>query len=184
MSDQEYADWYQEHAWNPSRYDGLGLERDLAPADWLEPLLTPRSFTVSMSAPQGYEAYARIFFPFVCSGVGSNGEWIERHVRWREKAQENGKVVHALMEEETIASPSDERGPIDQSSDRLSPEQFHAVCRSSPVTLPRRRAGFCCGTASAIWMRRFQLPYTEGAPCDAGFLPLEWAARLLRRVLR
>lgn len=127
MSDQEYADWYEEHAWNPSHHDGLCLESDLAPADWLEPLLAPRSFNVSMSAPQGYEAYARIFFPFICSGIDSNGEWFERSIRWREKAQDNGKEVHALMEQETIASPSEEWGTTDQCSDRLSPEQFQSL---------------------------------------------------------
>ena len=57
------SDWYEEHSWHPSRYDGLSLERDLAPASWLEPLLSPHSFDVSMTAPRGYEAYARIFFP-------------------------------------------------------------------------------------------------------------------------
>ena len=124
MSDQEYADWYEEHAWNPSRYHDLNLEDDLAPADWLEPLLSPRSFDVSMSAPRGYEAYARIFFPFAYSEIDSKGEWSVRNVRWSDKAQENARIVHALMEQETIASPVGGPSATDQCSDKLSSERF------------------------------------------------------------
>lgn len=127
MSDQEYADWYEQHAWDPSRYDDLTLETDLAPAGWLEPLLSTRSFDVSMTAPLGYEAYARLFFPFIHSGIGPTGAWNVGHVGWTEKAQANGKVVHALMEQETISSPSDGQGTGDQCADQLSPEQFRAL---------------------------------------------------------
>jgi hypothetical protein len=127
MSDQEYADWYEEHAWDPSRYNDLRLERDLAPAAWLEPLLSPRSFDVSMTAPRGYEAYARLFFPFLRSGLGASGEWSERRVRWTEMAEQSGKVVHALMEQETISTAPDGQGTADRCTDQLSPEQFQAL---------------------------------------------------------
>jgi hypothetical protein len=158
MSDQEYADWYEEHAWDPSRYNDLRLERDLAPAAWLEPLLSPRSFDVSMTAPRGYEAYARLFFPFLRSGLGASGEWSERRVRWTEMAEQSGKVVHALMEQETISTAPDGQGTADRCTDQLSPEQFKPCFQYSPVTPPRQRAGSCCGTASVISTRGCSTP--------------------------
>jgi hypothetical protein len=39
------------------------LQDDVAPAAWLAPRLVPESFEVRRSVPQGFEAYARIFFP-------------------------------------------------------------------------------------------------------------------------
>jgi len=131
MSDDEYEDWYDGHAWNPARYPDLTIESDLTPAAWLEPLLVPQSFEVWMSAPRGYEAYARIFFPYRRTGVDDEGEWYEEHVRWADLAIENDRTVHALMEQETISRPPTGDPKEDgQWSWNLSPSQFEAL---SPV---------------------------------------------------
>lgn len=63
MSAPEYEQWRDAHGWYPSRESKLVLESGLAPAAWLEPLLFAGSFEVRMTAPQGFEAYARIFSP-------------------------------------------------------------------------------------------------------------------------
>jgi hypothetical protein len=99
LSDEEDSDWYNEHAWDPSRYPDLTIETDLTPADWLRPLLVPRSFEVWMTAPRGYEEYARIFFPLDRSGVDDAGEWHDQHVRWTDLAHANGRIAHALRNE-------------------------------------------------------------------------------------
>jgi hypothetical protein len=123
VSDKEYSAWYEEHAWDPSRFTNLTIESDLTPAEWLEPLLVPQSFEVWMTAPQGYEAYARIFFPFNRSSLDEMGEWQEQHVRWTDLAQTNGKVAHALMEQETISrSSTGEDAHDDQCAWNLSPD--------------------------------------------------------------
>jgi hypothetical protein len=127
MSDEEYSAWYNEHAWEPSRYADLTIQSDLTPAKWLEPLLVPRSFEVWMTAPQGYEAYARMFFPFERSGLDEAGEWRELHVRWTDMARENGKEVHALMERETISRASTGEGTNDRCAWNLSPKQLEAL---------------------------------------------------------
>ena len=124
MSDQESSDWYEEHSWDSSRYDGLSLERDLAPASWLEPLLSPHSFDVSMTAPRGYEAYARIFFPFVLQDSARTASRGAHPLDGKGTAK--GKVAHALMEQETISSTSDEPGTGDQCSHQLGTDQFQS----------------------------------------------------------
>jgi len=103
MSEEEYQEWYAQEAWDPTRYPGLTVEHDLTPASWLDPLLLHESFKVEMSAPRGFESYARIFFPFHRTGIDENGEWYEEWIRWAEMADKHGKVVHPLMEQETIA---------------------------------------------------------------------------------
>jgi len=113
MTDDEYDEWYAQVAWDPNRYPGLTIEHELTPAAWIEQLLVPGSFHVEMTVPRGYEAYARIFFPFSRSAVDAEGEWHEERVTWTDMATENGKVVHALMEHETITPPTvgNEAGP-------------------------------------------------------------------------
>jgi hypothetical protein len=77
-SDPETHDWY------PSRESGLGLESEVAPAVWIQPLLVEDWFQVRMRVPRGFEAYARIFFPF------------DNHIAWTEMARRNGRAAHAL----------------------------------------------------------------------------------------
>jgi len=127
VSDEEYSDWYNEHAWSPARFADLIIETDLTPAEWLEPLLVPQSFEVWMTAPKGYEAYARIFFPFVRTGLDAGGEWHEQHIRWTDIARENGKLVHALMERETISRSPTGEDATERCAWNLSPEQLAAL---------------------------------------------------------
>jgi hypothetical protein len=127
MTDEEYERWYERHAWDPSRYPGLVIEQDLSPAAWLEPLLDSRSFTVGMTAPNGYEAYARIFFPLLRSSQTDNGAWLHEQRRWTDVATENGHSVHALMEAETISRHSNGEPTGDRPLHRLDPDQWAAL---------------------------------------------------------
>ena len=123
-SDAEYERWYEDRAWTPSGYPNLTLEQDLSPAEWLAPRLDRRSFQVGMTAPRGYEAYARMFFPFVQTGVRA-GVYRETFTRWSDRAARNGKTVHALMEAETIS----QQPPADDQDDygQLTSEQLEAL---------------------------------------------------------
>ena len=109
MSSQDYEAWYDAHAWSPSPASGLVIESDLAPAAWIEPRLRARSYEVGMTAPQGFEAYARILFPFVGEDTETDGMVTgQEHVTWTETARRNQRVAHALMEQETILAPGQE----------------------------------------------------------------------------
>jgi hypothetical protein len=129
MSAREYEQWRDEHTWDPSRGTNLVLERDLTPASWLEPLLLEGSFEVRMTSPQGYEAYARMFFPFRDgTTVDADGRAVEQYISWSELAGQNGWTAHALMEQETITwhRATDEADLRKPRSD-LSPEQLEAL---------------------------------------------------------
>jgi hypothetical protein len=124
MSSQEYQAWHDAHAWSPAPTSGLTIESDLAPAAWIEPRLRARSYKVGMSAPQGFEAYARIFFPFMAEDIESDDAVAgQEYVTWTETAQSNGRVAHALMEQETILAPGQEAAPLYE----LAGEQLDAL---------------------------------------------------------
>jgi hypothetical protein len=90
----------------PSPAGRLVLESDLAPAAWIEPRLRARSFDVSMTAPEGFGAYARIFYPFPGEDTGTGDIVTAReHITWTETARRSQRVAHALMEQETIQAP-------------------------------------------------------------------------------
>ncbi len=129
MSEREYEEWYELHSWDPSRRTQLVIERELAPAAWIEPLLAPNSFEVRMTAPQGYDAYARIFFPFVGEVILEEGKPVDNeHVTWTEMARRNGRIAHALMEQETIRRPPNGEDVVGHGSyGSLMPEQFEAL---------------------------------------------------------
>jgi hypothetical protein len=115
------------HGWDPSRETSLVIQSDLAPATWIEPLLVPRSFEVRMTVPQGFDAYARIFYPFLGESIVVNGADREEHVTWTQLAQRNGRIAHALMEQETIAVGPDGAARSETSYGSLAPEQFDAL---------------------------------------------------------
>ena len=48
---------------DPSRGTELVIQSDLTPAAWIEPLLFGDWSDVRAMVPEGFEAYARIFFP-------------------------------------------------------------------------------------------------------------------------
>jgi hypothetical protein len=98
MSPHEYDRWRDEHTWDPSRGTDLVIQEDLAAAAWIGPLLVPGSFEVQMMTPRGFEAYARIFFPFPGEGAG------REFTRWTEIARRSGRTAHALMEAKTIVA--------------------------------------------------------------------------------
>jgi hypothetical protein len=108
MSRREYEQWRDAHTWDPSRETELIIQSDLAPAAWLEPLLVPDSFEVRMTVPQGFEAYARIFFPFAGADIVHDGVVVgQEHITWTEMARRSGRIAHALMEQETIQRGSE-----------------------------------------------------------------------------
>jgi hypothetical protein len=127
MSEAEYEQWRDENTWDPSRRTNLVIETDLAPAAWIEPLLSSGSFEVRMTAPQGFEAYARVFFPFVEWTRDGSGEPVEQFIRWKDLAEQNGWTAHVLMEQESISR--NPNGEVDFRSPRsnLSSEQLEAL---------------------------------------------------------
>ncbi len=66
----------------------LTIESDLSQAAWLAPRLAAGTFEVRMSAPEVFEAYCRIFFPFVLSSPDTGRNPVTEHVTWRELAVE------------------------------------------------------------------------------------------------
>jgi hypothetical protein len=122
MSRREYRKWYEEHAWSPPAASRLVIETDLAPASWIEPRLHARSFEVGMTAPTGFEAYARLFFPFEGDPLTPDGTG-QAHVTWTETARRSQRVAHALMEQETIQEP----GRVEACLDGLTDEQLDAL---------------------------------------------------------
>ena len=70
-------------------------------------MLCPGGYKVRGLVPQGFGGYARIFFPFV-TDVVVDGQTREEHVTWKEMARRNGRVAHALMEEQNILVGRDE----------------------------------------------------------------------------
>ena len=62
-----------------------------------------------MTVPQGFEAYARILFPFIGQDIVTDRRVTDQeHVTWTEIARRSGRVPHALMERETIVTPEAE----------------------------------------------------------------------------
>jgi hypothetical protein len=124
LTGREYEAWLEAHNWYPSAESGLVVESDLAPAAWIESLLCERSFDVCMSVPQGFDAYARIMFPFTGQDVATDGAVTgQEYVTWTEIARRNGRVAHALMEQETIVAPGQEVPCLNE----LADEQFAAL---------------------------------------------------------
>jgi len=126
----EYDRWRDEHTWDPSRGTDLVIQEDLAPAAWIEPRLVPGSFEVQMTTPRGFEAYARVLFPFPGEGAG------QEFISWTETARRSGRTAHALMEAETILSGYLAGGGQRPASGRYS--RFRSSTRTRPgQTVPR-----------------------------------------------
>lgn len=129
MSRREYEEWRDIHTWDPSHQTDLVVETDLVPAAWLEPLLVPDSFEVRMTVPQGFDAYARIFFPFVGDDIVEDGKVVDQeHITWTEMARRNGRIAHPMMEQETILRDRNGEDVRRHGSyGSLMPEQFEAL---------------------------------------------------------
>lgn len=86
MSSSEYEEWRDAHTWDPSRGTRLVIEADLTPAAWIEPLLLGHWSAHLAMLPGGFEAYARLYFPF----AGEDGP------------QHPNRIADALTEPESI----------------------------------------------------------------------------------
>jgi hypothetical protein len=129
MSRREYEQWRDASTWNPARdAAGLQIQDDLSQASWIEPLLAAGSFEVRMLTPQGFEEYARIFFPFSVVDAEAHGQdGDEPEMTWAEMAARNGKVRHALMEAETIAGDTAGEPWSSACTDRFGRKQLDAL---------------------------------------------------------
>lgn len=91
------------------KFPGTELVDDFAEADWLTPLLSHRGGDVRSWVPEIFEAYARVFYPIVRSGVFDGDEIVARNpptLRWSEVAEQNGWRVHPEMAPEAIVRPA------------------------------------------------------------------------------
>lgn len=81
-----------------------------------------------MMVPDCFEAYARIFFPFVGDYIYSGGQVVDNErITWAEMARRNGHVAHALMEAETICATQSGDGQPRTLYSTLSNEQEGAL---------------------------------------------------------
>jgi hypothetical protein len=127
MSRREYEEWRDANTWDPARETELVVQNDLAPARWIEPRLVPDSFEVRMTVPQGFDAYARIFFPFTGADIEVDGEARQEHLTWGQIAQRNGRIVHAVMESEAIGQRPDTDAEPDCCCGEMGDEQLGAL---------------------------------------------------------
>jgi len=122
---KDYARWYEESTVDLARLPQLELMREVSEAAWIEPLLASGSSEVRAIVPMGFEAYARIFFPFVGEDVVVDGQAVgTEHVRWSEVARLNGRITHAEMEQETIAHRDDGQSEYNSSYASLPTEDI------------------------------------------------------------
>jgi len=90
---------YARHMRHPPwQFPGLTLVSAGAPAQWILDNVTERTYTVQMTIPEGFEAYARIFYPFESPRMS-----------WSEVARRNSRRPHAEMELETITQPRSDK---------------------------------------------------------------------------
>jgi hypothetical protein len=129
MSRTEYDEWLDAHSWHPSRDSALTIQTDLTPAEWLGPRLDAGTFDVNMMVPRGFEAYARIFFPFVQQSSDVDGHFVGHYATWSQMARRNGRVAHALMERETISSSASGEAETDNIAASFGPDQFQELWR-------------------------------------------------------
>ena len=127
LSEDEYERWRGADTWDPARDGEVTVQTELAPAAWIEPRLLPGTFEVQMTVPRRYEAYARIFYPFVGDEVEADGKVHHPLLTWSEMASRHGRVAHALMEKETISRDRTGRVRSDDTYGALSPEQLEAL---------------------------------------------------------
>jgi hypothetical protein len=127
MSRREFAEWRDAHTWDPARDSELVVQSDLAPAAWIKPLLAQDTAEVRAMVPQGFDAYVRIFFPFVGHDIVVDGLPGQEQITWTEMARRHGRVAHALMEPETVLSGPGGEAEVETCSGSLSAEQFGAL---------------------------------------------------------
>lgn len=119
MSQREYDEWREEHLWRPSSIAGLKVPPGTSAADWIAGHLHPGTFEVRMTVPDCFAAYARIFYAY-CQNEHSL-------TTWTEVARRNGRVAHALMEQETISADAENRSDRWFPGHRLAGQQYEAL---------------------------------------------------------
>jgi hypothetical protein len=127
MSAREYEQWHEDHTWDPSRQPGPVLQTDLAPANWIEPLLPDHESSAPALLPLGFNAYARIFVPF-CKETAA-----ERHER----------IAEALTEPMPGADQDDQAAYCGF----LPPDQFEALL---PILARHTSSPTSCGSVPQI----------------------------------
>jgi hypothetical protein len=106
---------------------GLEIPADTSPSDWIAAHLHPGTYEVHMTAPDCFDAYTRIFFPFHGGHLDERGHLFDAGpIAWTEMAPRNGQVPHALMEEETICNRDGEPQPH-SSGPGFVTEQYEAL---------------------------------------------------------
>src|SRR2546423_4840197 len=76
---------------------GFDWLRDVSPAAWIGPRLHPFAQDVGSIIPEGFDAYARLLHPVPVHP--------DRHERWSDVAQRNGRIVHPEMQFHQISIP-------------------------------------------------------------------------------
>lgn len=132
-----------------------------------------------MTSPEGYDAYARILFPFIGPSRRVGDRWApEEHISWWTLAERNGRVLHPLVEEETINIGADAQDY--RVSTSLAKEQLAALL---PI-LARHTSSD--GGWFLLWegLRQSQpvgaRSLSQGCPPHAQLLPPEWPVPRLR----
>jgi hypothetical protein len=90
-------------------FPGCDLVEDFAAADWLAPLVSHRGGEVRSWVPEVFDAYARVFYPIVRSGIRVGDQIVSRDpptLRWSDVAARNGWVVHPEMAAEAVVRPA------------------------------------------------------------------------------
>jgi hypothetical protein len=90
-------------------FPGCELVEDFSAADWLLPLLSHRGGEVRSWVPEVFDAYARVFYPIVRSGIRVGDKIADRDpasLRWSDVASRNGWTVHPEMAAAAVLRPA------------------------------------------------------------------------------
>jgi GNAT superfamily N-acetyltransferase len=90
-------------------FPGCELVEDFTAADWLTPLVSHNGGEVRSWMPEVFDAYARVFYPIVRSGLRVGDQIVSRDpptLRWSDVAIRNGWTVHPEMAAEAVLRPA------------------------------------------------------------------------------
>jgi hypothetical protein len=98
MTSAEYEAWREQRLWRPSTVLGMKTGFAAEAAEFLAPTLAD-SGRVSGWIPRGFEAYARVLFPFVGDYIYEGEECVGcEFVKWAEMASLLGHQIHQVIE--------------------------------------------------------------------------------------
>lgn len=110
-SDREREQWYEANTIHLDRIDQFTLLDDTMPAEWIGKRMHESSRGPLLWVPDGFEAYARVFFPYqfheLPEGYDEDPLSKQKDVKiwtesWSTIATRHGKVAHVLMKREAI----------------------------------------------------------------------------------